>query len=102
MLSLNKEVGVYIKEDYTDVKDDPDEEEMEDFYLYDERELHWRIVFKGNYGGVGDKKSLRHAKMWDVYMNERVNLIKGGYLVEVFSSDGKKVIWGVVGDHVVE
>ena len=35
-------------------------------------------------------------------MNEKGKLIKGGYSVEVVTSDGKKVLWGVVDDHVVE
>ena len=29
-------------------------------------------------------------------------LMKGGYSVEVVGSDGKKFIWEVVDDHVVE
>ena len=60
------------------------------------------MVFEDNGGGVGDKKVLLHAKRWDVYVNEKGNLIKGGYLVEVVGYDRKKVIWGVVEDHVVE
>ena len=35
-------------------------------------------------------------------MNERKFLIKGGYSVEVSGSYGKKVLWGVVDDRVVE
>ena len=35
-------------------------------------------------------------------MSEKQNLIKGGYSVEVFSSDRKKFLWEVVDDHVVE
>ena len=51
---------------------------------------------------MGNNNSLLHAKMWDVYINERGKLIKGGYLVEFVVSDGKKVIGGVVGNHFVE
>ena len=29
-------------------------------------------------------------------------MVKGGYLVEVYDKDGKKVIWDVVNNHVVE
>ena len=29
-------------------------------------------------------------------------MVKGGYLVEVADKDGRKVIWEVVNDHVVE
>ena len=57
----------------------PDEEEMDDVNLDDERERHWRIVFKENGGGVDDAKALLHAKRWDVYVNEKENLVKGGY-----------------------
>ena len=35
-------------------------------------------------------------------MNEKGKLIKGGYSVEVFVSDRKKSLWGVVGDQVIE
>ena len=52
--------------------------------------------------GVDDKKALLYAKRWDVYLNEKENLIKGGYSVEVVCSGGKKVLWEVVDDHVVE
>ena len=41
---------------------DPDEEDMEDVKLDDERERHWRVVFKDNDGGVDDKKVILHAK----------------------------------------
>ena len=51
---------------------------------------------------MDDKKALLHAKSWCVYVNEKENIIKGGYLVEVFVSDGKEVLWEVVDNHVVE
>ena len=35
-------------------------------------------------------------------MNEKENLIKGGYLVELVGHDGKKFLWGVQDYHVVE
>ena len=66
------------------------------------RERHCRMLFEDNDGGVDDAKALLHAKRWDVYVNEREKLVKGGYLVEVVSHDGKKVIWEVVGNNVVE
>ena len=47
-------------------------------------------------------KELLHAKRWDVYVNERENLVKGGYLVEVVGHDKKRVLWEVVNYHVVE
>ena len=49
-----------------------------------------------------DKNTLLHDKRWGFYVNEKENIIKGGYLVEVVSYDGKKVIWEVVDDHVIE
>ena len=84
------------------MEDDPDEEEMDDVNLDDERERHWRMVFKENYGGVDDAKELLHAKRWDIYVNEKEKIVKGGYLVEVVGNYKKKVLWGVVEDHVLE
>ena len=75
---------------------------MEDANLDDEREHHWRMVFKDNDGGVDDTKSLLHAKRWGVYVNENQKLVKGGYLVEVFNHDGDKFLWEVVDDHFTE
>ena len=38
-----------------------------------------------------------------VCLRERkIKIIAGGYLVEFFGHEGKKVIWKVVDDHVVE
>ena len=71
MLQFKKEVGVDSKEDQTDVEDDPDEEEMGDINLDNERERHWRVVFEDNAGGMDDEKSLLHAKRWDIYVNEK-------------------------------
>ena len=51
---------------------------------------------------MDDAKPLLHSKRWYVYANEKGNLLKGGYLVEVDGHDGKKVIWGVFNYHVIE
>ena len=102
ILQFKNGVGVAIKEDQADVEDDTNEEDMDDINLEDERRRHWRMAFEGNDGGVDDAKSLIHAKRWDVYVNEKEKLVKGGYLVEVVSHDGQKVIWEVVGNNVVE
>ena len=59
-------------------------------------------MFEDNDGGVDDAKSLLHAKRWDIYVNEKEQLVKGGYLVEFVVRDKKKVLWEVVNDHVVE
>ena len=59
-------------------------------------------MFEDNDGGVGDAKALLYAKRWDIYVNEKEKLVKGGYLVEVIGHYKKKVIWEVVDDHVVE
>ena len=53
------------------MEDDPDEEDMDDVSSDYERERHWRMVLQDNEGGVDDKKVLLHAKMWDVYVNEK-------------------------------
>ena len=47
-----------------------------------------------------DEKALIHAKRWDLYLNKKESLVKGKYSVEV--DNKKNVLWGVVGDHVVE
>ena len=47
-------------------------------------------------------KDILHAKKWDVYNLEKEALAKGGYLVEVDDKYGKKVIWDINDDHVVE
>ena len=51
--------------------------------------------------GVDDNKALLHSKRWDVYVNEKEKLIKGGYFMEVVGHDGNKVLWEVVDDHVI-
>ena len=53
------------------MEDYPDEEEMDDVNIDNERERHWRMVFEDNEGSVDDNKSLIHAKRWDLYVNER-------------------------------
>ena len=102
MIRLNKEFYVGSKEEKAEMEDDPDEEEMDDVNLDEKMERHWRMVSKDNDGGVDDAKALLLAKRWDVYVNEKEKLFKGGYLVEVFGHDGKKVLWEVVDDHVIE
>ena len=80
---------------------DPDEEEMDGVNIDDKRESNWINVFEDNEGGV-DEKALLHAKRWDLYLNKKESLVKGKYLVGVFGHNKKKVLWEVVGDHVVE
>ena len=48
------------------------------------------------------KKALLHAKRWDVYVNEKGNIIKGWFLVELIGSDERTVLWEVVDDHAAE
>ena len=84
------------------MEDDTDEEDMEYVRLDDERERHWKMGFEDNYEGVDDKKALLYAKRWAVYVNEKEDIIQGGYSVEVLSSDGKKVLWEVVDSYVTE
>ena len=84
------------------VKPDPDEEEIEDMVLNDERERNLRIIFEDNNGGVNGTKALLHAKKWDVCNLEKDVLVKGGYSVKVADKDGKEVIWEFFDNHVVE
>ena len=51
---------------------------------------------------MGYKKEFLHAKRCDLYVNNKEQLVKGKYLVEVVGHDKKKLLWEVVGDHVVE
>ena len=102
MLRFKKEVGVASKEKHVDVEDDPDEEEMDNVNLDDERERRWRIVSGDNDGGVDDAKAFLYAKSWYIYVNEKGKLVKGVYLVEIAVHDTKKIHWGVVDNHVVE
>ena len=69
------------------MENDYDEEEMGDVNKDDERERHWRNFFEENEGGLDDKKALLHAKRWDLYVNEKEQLVKGKYSVEVVGHD---------------
>ena len=79
-----------------------DAEVMEDLIIYNKRERHWRMGFKDNEEGVDDEKMILHYKRWYIYMDEKRSLIKCGYSMEVSGFDRKKVIWGVVDNHVVD
>ena len=50
---------------------------------------------------MDNDKALLHAERWDVYMNNKKALIKGGYCVELSGSDGNKFLWEVVDNYVV-
>ena len=71
VLHYYKEHVVDRKEEQADMDLYPDEEDMEYVKLDNERQSHWRIDFKDNYGGVDDQKVIIHAKRWDVYVNEK-------------------------------
>ena len=47
------------------------------------------MVFEENNGGVDDAKALLHAKRWDIYVNEKEKIVKGGYSVEVVGIRGR-------------
>ena len=81
MLNFYEDYIVDSKEEQADVGHNYDEEEAEDVKLDNKRERHWRMMFKDDDGGVDDKKGILHIKRWDVYMNEKENIIKGGYYV---------------------
>ena len=57
---------------------------------------------KENDEGVENEKTIIHANRGDVYMNKKRALIKRGYYVEVSGYDGRKFLWEVVDNHVVE
>ena len=51
---------------------------------------------------MDDNKELLHNKSWDLYVDEKEQLVNGKYLVGFDSHYKKKVLWKVVDDHVVE
>ena len=70
---------------------------------------HWEKVIYGIEKFVGflamrvdNAKALLHANSWDVYVNEKENLFKGGYLVEFVVHDNNKILWEVFDNHIVE
>ena len=99
----------FIIEDWLDksqyqlgVDTDPDEEDIKDVVLGYDIYLHYHIVFKDNNGEADGKQYLLHEIRWDVHNSDKEALVKGGYQVEVYDKYGKKLIWEVVNDHVVE
>ena len=81
---------------------DTDKEDMEGMRIYIKREIHQRMVFNDNNGGVDYEKIILHANMQDVYMNKRQSLINCGYSVKVSSSAGKKVVQEVLNNNFIE
>ena len=61
-LNFIKENGVENKEEQVRVNPGPDEEEIEDVVLDDDRERHWQMVFEGENAGVDGTKDLLCAK----------------------------------------
>ena len=74
-----KEDGVEKREYQVGMYLYPDEEDIKDVVLDDERESHWRMVIEENNGGVDWTKALLHTKKWDVYHLEKYAMVKGGY-----------------------
>ena len=60
------------------------------------------FILKLPFPQIENAKALLHAKRWDIHVNEKEKLVKGGYLVEVVGHDKKKVLWKVFDSHVVE
>ena len=102
LLQLKTEEKIDSKEEQTELENDPDVEETNDVNIDDRRERHLRNIFEDNEGGVDDKKALQHAKRWYLYVNEKEQLVKGKYSVEVVGHNKKKLFWEVVDDHMVE
>ena len=75
---------------------------MEYVNLENERERKWRLVFEENNGRVEDAKKFLHDNRWVVYMNEKENIIQGGYQVKFVGYDRNKVLWEAVTNHVVD
>ena len=64
-----KDHGVVRKEDQEEMDPYPDEKEMEDVRISNERERHWRMVFDYNEGGVDNQKAIIYSKRWYLYVN---------------------------------
>ena len=75
------------------MEDDTDEEDMENINLDKNRYRHWSMVFEYNDGGVDDAKALLHAKKWDICVNDKENIVNGGYSLEVVGHEKKEVLW---------
>ena len=75
---------------------------MEEVTLDNERKHHYRVVFEDKRGGIDDEKALLHAKIWYLYMCNKILLIRDCYYVEVSGYDGKKVFCEVADNHVIE
>ena len=73
LLHFKKGKGFYDREEYTDMKADLHEQDMEDARLDNEREYQRKMVFKDNSGGMDDEKVIINSKRRDVYMNEKNN-----------------------------
>ena len=101
-LHFIKDDGVYNIKEQVGVNRDPDEKQIKNVVLNDDREHHRSIFFEDNNRGVDGTKALLHAKKWYVYILLTDASVNGGYLVEVSDKYGKKLIWEVVDDHVVE
>ena len=81
LLHFNKEDGVNRRENNSDMESYLDDREMEDLRLENERELYYSMGLEENEGLVDDEKLILHAKRWDVYMNNKLSLIKARYYV---------------------
>ena len=78
-INLVKDDGVDKREYKVGVQLDPNEEDIEDVVLDDDREHHWRMALEENNGRVDGIKALLHANKWYVYNPEKEALVKGGY-----------------------
>ena len=87
-----KQYGLNKRQEQVGVNPDPDEEQIDDVALDDDRERHWCMVFEDSNGGTGGKKAPLHTNRWDVYNLQKESLVKGGYLFEVSDKYVKKVI----------
>ena len=101
-LHFIKEDGLDKRQDQVGINTYPNEEDIKDVVINDQREIHWCMVFLDNNGGVDGTKALLHDKKWGIYNLDKQALLKGGYLVGFYDNYGKKVILEVVDKHVVE
>ena len=75
----------------------PDLQGKEDLRIYDDSEQHCKEVEEKDKEDRGRVRALR----WEVYMKEKDQLIKRGFLVVVPHMKWGVVVWNCVNDNVV-
>ena len=76
---------------------DPDLNEMEDIRFDEIREDHWREIAEEK----NDKKKI-HSLRWNIYVEEKEDLITRDFLVSVPHPEGGTIFWTGLKDHIID